>query len=80
MLGAKTSSSDEILAVIDNLKTEGGKKFSNDLINTYKQYFVGKGKGKYQPIKNIKNKEVLILGSGDGVKNHKIALESFIKI
>lgn len=79
MLGTKSFSSDEILAVIDNLKTEGGKKFSNDLINTYKQYFVGKGKGKYQPIKNMKNKDVLILGSGEGVKTHKIALESFIK-
>ena len=79
MLSAKNFSSDEILAVIDNLKTEGGKKFSNDLINTYKQYFVGKGNGQYEPIKNIKNKDVLILGSGPGVKAHKVALESFIK-
>jgi 4-hydroxy 2-oxovalerate aldolase len=79
MLSAKNFSSDEILAVIDNLKTEGGKKFSNDLINTYKQYFIGKGNGKYEPLKNIKNKDVLILGSGSGVKEHKIALESFIK-
>ncbi|MDA9085062.1 aldolase catalytic domain-containing protein [Candidatus Pelagibacter sp.] len=79
MLAAKNFSSDEILAVIDNLKTEGGKKFSNDLINTYKQYFVGKGSGKYEPTKNIKNKNVLILGSGPGVKAHKVALESFIK-
>jgi 4-hydroxy 2-oxovalerate aldolase len=79
MLSAKNFSSDEILAVIDNLKTEGGKKFSNDLINTYKQYFIGKGNGKYEPLKNIKKKDVLILGSGPGVKEHKIALESFIK-
>ena len=79
MLSAKNFSSDEILAVIDNLKTEGGKKFSHDLINTYKQYFIGKGNGKYEPIKNIRNKDVLILGSGPGVKEHKIALESFIK-
>ncbi len=79
MLSAKSFSSDEILAVIDNLKTEGGKKFSNDLIDTYKQYFIGKGSGKYEPFRNIKNKDVLILGSGPGVKEHKIALESFIK-
>ena len=79
MLGVKNFTSEEILAVIENLKTEGGKKFSNDLIDTYKKYFVGKGKGKYNPIQNIKNKDVLILGSGPGVKVHKIALESFIK-
>ena len=79
MLGAKNFNSDEILAVIENLKTEGGKKFSNDLIDTYKKYFVGKGKGKYEPIKHIKNKDVLILGSGPGVKAHRIAIESFIK-
>lgn len=79
MLAVKSFSSDEILAVINNLKTEGGKKFSNDLLNTYKGYYLGKEKGKYQPIKDIRNKDVLILGSGGGVKTHKIALESFIK-
>ena len=29
---------------------------------------LGKGNGKYEPIKNIRNKDVLILGSGPGVK------------
>ena len=79
MLGAKTFSSEQILAVIENLKTKGGKEFSKDLIETYKKYFVGKGKGKYRPLNDIKNKEVLILGSGPGVKNHKKELEIFIK-
>lgn len=79
MLGAKTFSTDEILAVIENLKTKGGKKFSEDILNTYKKYFVKKGKGKYEPKKNLFNKNVLILGSGPGIKVYKNALENFIK-
>ena len=79
MLVSKSFSSEQILAVIESLKTKGGKEFSNDLIETYKKYFVGRGKGKYSPVKDIKNKEVLILGSGPGVKNYKKELEIFIK-
>ena len=55
------------------------EKFSDDLLTTYKGYYLGKDKGKYQPIKHMKNKDVLILGSGGGVKSHKKGLESFVK-
>jgi len=79
MLVSKSFSPEQIFAVIESLKTKGGKEFSNDLIETYKKYFVGRGNGKYSPVKDIKNKEVLILGSGPGVKNYKKELEIFIK-
>ena len=79
MLEAKSFRCEEILAVIENLKTAGGKKFSNDLIQTYRQNLHGNNKGKYVPSKNLKNKIVLILGSGPGVKEHKLALEAFVK-
>ena len=79
MLEAKSYRSEEILAVIENLKTSGGKKFSDDLIQTYRQNFYGNSKGTYVPSKNIRNKDVLILGSGPGLKEHKLALEAFIR-
>ena len=79
MLESKSYKSEEILAVIENLKTSGGKKFSDDLIQTYRQNFYGNSKGTYAPSKNIRNKYVLILGSGPGLKEHKLALETFIK-
>ncbi len=79
MLEAKSFNSAEILAVIDNLKTTGGKKFSKDLLQTYSQNFQGAKKGSYNPSKNLKNKNVLIVGSGPGVKEHRLAIESFIK-
>ena len=34
MLSAKSFTSEQILAVIENLKTKGGKEFSNDIIET----------------------------------------------
>ncbi len=79
MLEANSFKCEEILAVIENLKTTGGKKFSDDLIQTYRQNFYGNSKGSYAPSKNIKNKDVLILGSGPGLKEHKLALEAFIR-
>ena len=79
MLESKSYKSEEILAVIENLKTSGGKKFSEDLIQTYKQNFYGSSKGTYAPSKNIRNKNVLILGSGPNLNEHKLALEIFIK-
>ena len=79
MLEANSFSCVEILAVIDSLKTVGGKKFSKDLIKTYRQNYSGKSKGSFVPSRSLKNKNVLILGSGPGVKEHKLALENFIK-
>jgi 4-hydroxy 2-oxovalerate aldolase len=79
MLNDKKLTSAGILAVIENLKTEGGKKFSNDLLETYKQPYKEKSKGRYIPSKNIKNKDVLIIGTGPGPREHKSALEDFIK-
>ncbi len=79
MLNDKRFTSQDILSVIDDLKTKRGKKFSKDLIDTYRQYYTGEGKGTFEPKKLIKNKEVLILGAGPGIKNHKVAIENFIK-
>ena len=79
MLEAKSFNSAEILAVIDNLKSTGGKKCSKDLLKTYSQNFQGARKGSYIPLKSLKNKNVLIVGSGPGVKEHKRAIENFIK-
>ena len=60
MLEAKSFNSAEILAVIDNLKTTGGKKFSKDLLQTYSQNFQGAKKGSYNPSKNLKIKMYLL--------------------
>ena len=79
MLESKSYRPEEILAVIDNLKTSGGKKFSDDLIQTYRQNFYGNSKGTYVPSKNIRNKDVLILGSGPSLHEYKLELETFIK-
>ena len=80
MLEIKSFTSSEILTIIDHLKTIGGKQFSKDLIATYKQNFTGSSNGTYIPEKNLKNKEVLIIGSGPGIKKNKKNVKKYIKI
>ena len=69
----------EILGVLDNLKSEGGKKFNKEILEMRSQSYAQKTKGSWDPKDIIKNREVLILGSGPGVKNYKKELEIFIK-
>lgn len=69
----------EILSVIETLKTEGGKRFSKELLNIYRENYSGKAKGTYKPSKDMINKEILILGTGPSIEDHKIAIENFIE-
>lgn len=70
----------EILNVIENLKSEGGKKFNKEILELRSQSYLKKVNGSWDPTTIIKNKEVLILGSGPSIKKHSEAIENFIKI
>ena len=71
-------SSLDILSAIEHLKSVGGKTFNKNLADTDKKMYFGKCEGKWSPCK-IFNKEVLILGTGPGVNEHKIAIEEYIR-
>ena len=68
----------EILGVLDNLKSEGGKKFNKEILEMKSQSYAHKTKGSWDPKDIIKNREVLILGSGPSIKIHSMAIEKFI--
>lgn len=70
----------DILSVIDFLAKEKVKKFSFDTLEAARNFYTYKPKGKWVPKAHLKDKTVLILGSGPSVNKYKHAIENFIKI
>lgn len=78
MLKDKRFNEEDILTVIEFLKKHGGKKFDFNTLETARQFFSSKPKGKWRPESLIKGKKILIIGSGPGVENYRSAIEDFI--
>jgi 4-hydroxy 2-oxovalerate aldolase len=72
-------SEEDILAVIDHLRAEGGKKFSFDTLEGARRFFVGSPRGSWKPAEAMAGREVLILAPGPGVAAHRSALEAYIR-
>lgn len=70
---------EDILAVINHLKIKGGKKFSLSNLELARNFYSDEIKGDWKPENILKNKSVLILGSGPGIKKHKSIIENFIE-
>lgn len=79
MLSDNRYNEEDILAVINHLKIEGGKKFSVNTLESARHFYAGEAVGTWAPADDICGKSVLIIGTGPGVQNHKPAVESFIK-
>ena len=78
MLGNNRFDNNDVLSSINHLKKSGGKKFNKDLLNPNNKIYIGKCAGKWSPRKNIYKRDVLILGSGPGVKEHRKIIENYI--
>lgn len=78
MINDSRYSSEDIFAVIDKLKVEGGKKFSNNTLDSARNFYQGEPRGKWSPESLLKGQEVLLLGAGPGVKKYKTAIEKYI--
>ncbi len=79
MLGDSRYNDEDILAVIQHLNVEGGKRFNLNTLEAARHFFSGEIKGNWSPAETIKKRNVLILGAGPSVKNHRKAIESYIK-
>lgn len=79
MLGDARYDEEDILAVIEHLRAEGGKKFSFNTLDGARQFYRGVPRGTWKPSSVLAGREVLILGSGPGVAAHRTALEAFIR-
>ncbi|MEP4888647.1 MAG: aldolase catalytic domain-containing protein [Aliiglaciecola sp.] len=79
MLSDSRYDEEDILAAINHLKVEGGKKFSANTLDASRHFYQGNSKGSWEPKSELSGRSVLILGAGPGVAAHKLAIESFIK-
>lgn len=70
---------EDILAVLEHLKTVGGKHYNTETLETARHFYAGTACGSWNPKELVQGKTVLILGSGTGAALHKDALESYIK-
>ncbi|MDX1757948.1 MAG: aldolase catalytic domain-containing protein [Marinobacter sp.] len=70
---------EDILAVIEHLRVEGGKKFSLHTLDAARHFFQGQPVGHWQPRELLAGKDVLLLGTGPGVDHHRWALENYIE-
>lgn len=79
MLSDSRYSEEDVLAVIEHLRLEGGKKFSLNTLDAARHFYRGKPKGKWSPKNWFVDREVLVLGTGPGVERHRGALEHYIR-
>jgi 4-hydroxy 2-oxovalerate aldolase len=70
---------EDILAVIEHLKSEGGKKFNINTLEAARNFYSGEPKGTWIPEDVISDKEVLIIGTGPSIFKHRKALEDYIQ-
>jgi 4-hydroxy 2-oxovalerate aldolase len=79
MLGDSRYSEEDILAAINHLKIEGGKKFSLNTLDATRHFYNGTPRGSWSPKEIFSGKKVLLLGTGPGVAEHRSALENYIQ-
>jgi 4-hydroxy 2-oxovalerate aldolase len=79
MLQDSRYSDEDVLAVIEHLKIEGGKKFSLGILETARHFYSGEPRGTWLPKEVIDGREVLIIGTGPSVAKYHTAIETFIE-
>lgn len=80
MLGDKRYSNEDVLAVIERLKVDGGNKYSAQRLDVARHFYLNvNDNGKWSPREIFSGRDVLILGAGPGAKEHQTAIEIFIK-
>ena len=79
MLSDSRYDEEDVLAVIEHLRVEGGKKFNVNTLDAARHFYHGEPKGQWSPKAQLAGREVLLLGTGPGVPRHREALERYIR-
>ena len=78
MLNDERYEDEDILSLIEHLRTVGGKKFNHRVMETGRLIFSSEPSGNWNPKTLISNKDVLIIGSGPSAVQHQAGIETFI--
>lgn len=78
MLSDSRYDEEDVLAVIEHLRVEGGKKFSLNTLDAARHFYRGEPKGRWSPKAQFEGRDVLLLGAGASVARHRDALERYI--
>ena len=79
MLSDSRYSEEDVLAVIEHLRVEGGKKFTLNTLDAARHFYRGEATGSWSPKEVFADRDVLLLGTGPGVAKHRQALERYIR-
>ena len=79
MMADSRYNEEDIIAVIEHLGKEGGKKYSKNILGEALNYYSEKPQGNWSPVKLFEGKKVILIGPGPGASVHKEAIESYIK-
>ena len=79
MLNDSRYNEEDLLAVIEHLRVEGGKKFNLNTLDTARHFYHGESRGQWSPNSTFNGRDVLLLGTGPGVARHRQALERYIR-
>lgn len=79
MLSDKRFTEEDILAVIDYLRTTGGKKYSVKNLEMGRRFNPERPEGSWSPVNHFLDKSILIVGAGPSAARHKTEIERFIR-
>lgn len=69
----------EILAVIEHLRSVGGKKFTVEALERGRQMYSEDAGGNWEPASVLAGRDVLVLGAGPSAKVHSSAIEAWVR-
>lgn len=79
MINDDRYSNEDILASLEHLHGAGAKSFRRTMMDASRQFYREVKKGTWDPQTAFAKKDVLILGSGPGVRRHRRAIELYIR-
>lgn len=78
MLNDPRYEEEDVLSVIDYLKRQGGKKFDATVLENAQSFYTSPPVGSWSPKKMFRDRDVLIVGNGPGIRRYRSDIEDYI--
>ena len=78
MLNDARYQEEDVLAAIDHIQSDGGKRFDRLVLDTARNFYKKNTAGTWSPRDLLQDREVLVLGSGPGIRRYGNEIETYI--